>query len=156
MKKSTNGNMYEASLDETRELFSSYLEEKNSLLVFVLSEHALAQRSRDALNKAFEAKGFGVNPCSFVSLNPLDNPSLDKQSLYLLIEGADPLLLVASDQATVSLLSEAYACDLLVEKVSRVFGRFCAAFTSFDSMLDSPQKKQEAWGLLKKLPTIEN
>ncbi|WP_172623449.1 hypothetical protein [Arabiibacter massiliensis] len=139
--------MYEVALDEAWELFGEQLSGARSALVCVLSESPLDERSREALNSSAEALGYGRAACTFAVVE-----GLDEQALFLLMEGLDPLCLVAADQGAARMLGRAYRCDVPPGKPSRVFGRTCVAFKSFPKMLEDAQDKQVAWALLKKLP----
>ncbi len=77
---------------------------------------------------------------------------LDEQALFLLIEGLDPLCLVAADEQAAHALARTYRCDVPLGRANRAFGRSCVAFRSFPRMLEDGQDKQIAWALLKKLP----
>lgn len=147
--------MYEVALDEAWELFGAHLDGSRAGLVCVMSDRALNERSRAALESAVNSLGYGPAACAFVSLHADegdDHATLDDQALFLLIEGLDPLCLVAADQASAQALSRAFRCDVPLGKPGRVFGRSVVAFRSFDAMLDDGQDKQIAWALLKKLP----
>lgn len=140
--------MYEVALDEAWELFGEYLDGARSGLVCVVSEEALDERSRAALESSAEALGYGRAACTYVTLGG----ALDAQALFLLLEGLDPLCLVAADAAAARMLGETYRCPVELMKPSRVFGRTTVAFRSFPAMLEDAQDKQVAWALLKKLP----
>ena len=154
MKKSANGNMYEVALDEAWELFGSHLDGARSGLVCAISTQTLDERSRIALNKSAEALGYGRDACLFATLDA-DDATLDEQALFLLVEGIDPLCLIATDAAALTMLRNAYRCPAETGKANRIFGRTCVAFRAFSPMLDDGQEKQVAWALLKKLPTFE-
>ena len=77
---------------------------------------------------------------------------LDDQALFLLVEGLDPLCLIATDSTAAAALGRAYRCEVPLGKPGRAFGRSVVAFRDFDAMLDDGQDKQIAWALLKKLP----
>lgn len=151
---SVNGNMYEVALDETWGLFEAHLDGARSALVCVLSERPLDDESRKALNGSAAALGYGREACAFATLREraADRAELDRQALFLLIEGIDPLCLVAADEQAARALEQAYRCEVPLGRLSRVFGRPCAAFRSFSAMLGDGQDKQIAWALLKKLP----
>ena len=72
--------------------------------------------------------------------------------LFLLVEGLDPLCLIATDSTAAAALGRAYRCEVPLGKPGRAFGRSVVAFRDFDAMLDDGQDKQIAWALLKKLP----
>lgn len=154
MKKSANGNMYEVALDEAWELFGAHLEGSRAALVCALSGNALDERSRKALDSATNSLGYGPEACTFVTLHAKGEGGapLDEQALFLLIEGLDPLCLVAADAEAAQAIGRAYRCEVPIGKPGRAFGRSVAAFKSFASMLDDGQDKQIAWALLKKLP----
>lgn len=157
MKKSANGNMYEIALDETWELFGAHLDGSRMGLVCVVSDRAPSERSCAALESAANSLGYGPAACTFVSLHAgggEGEAALDDQALFLLIEGLDPLCLIAADQASALALGQAFRCEVALGKPGRVFGRSMAAFRNFDSMLDDGQDKQIAWALLKKLPRL--
>ena len=73
-------------------------------------------------------------------------------ALFLLVEGLDPLCLIATDSTAAAALGRAYRCEVPLGKPGRAFGRSVVAFRDFDAMLDDGQDKQIAWALLKKLP----
>ena len=133
--------MYEVALDEAWELFGEHLDGARSALVCVTSAQTLSERSRAALDSAMASLGYGSGACTFATVEGLDD-----QALFLLIEGLDPLCLIAADQAAAQALGRAFRCDVAPGTPSVV------AFRDFDAMLDDGQDKQVAWALLKKLP----
>lgn len=139
--------MYEVALDEAWELFGEHLDGARSALACVLSAQPLPDRSRVALNSALASLGYGPGACTFAVVEGLDD-----QALFLLIEGLDPLCLIAADERAAQALGRAYRCDVPLGKPGRAFGRSAVAFRGFDAMLDDGQDKQVAWALLKKLP----
>lgn len=149
---SVNGNMYEVALDETWDLFGDHLSGARSALVCALSAEPLDERSRAALRSSADALGYGRDACTFAVLDAGDGSLLDERALFLLVEGLDPVCLVAADEGAASALGRAYRCTVEPAKPNRVFGRTCIAFRDFGAMLDDGQDKQVAWALLKKLP----
>lgn len=139
--------MYEIALDEAWELFGAYLDGARSALVCVLSGSALDERSRAALCSAANSLGYGPAACTFARTD-----ELDEAALFQMIEGLDPLCLIAADSQAAQALGRTYRCDIPLKKPSRAFGRSVVAFSSFASMLNDGQDKQIAWALLKKLP----
>lgn len=152
MKNSTNGNMYTTTLDETWELFSAHLQGAHNALICVLSDSELEQASKEALNKAAVALGYGKNACTFAHAHSAEGMALDEQALFLLIEGLDPLCLVIADQKADLVFTSAYRCSSTTHSPNRAFGRTYVSFDSFSNMLQDDQDKQKAWALLKKLP----
>ena len=150
MKKSANGNMYDVSAREVRELFADYLDGAALPLVLVLSRAPLAAAARQALESSARALGYGEDSCAFAVLEA-DGAALDANALFLLVEGLDPLCLVAADEDAARLLEAAYRQEVPTGAASRVFGRSAVAFRSFEAMLGTSDEKQRAWALLKKL-----
>ena len=144
--------MYEVTLEESWDLFGDFLDGAHTAPVCALSRKALPERSRTALGSSMEALGYGQDACTFVTLSPEGAADLDQQALFLLVEGLDPLCLVAADADATRALGEAYRCGLRADGAQQLFGRPCVAFESFDAMLDDAQDKQRAWALLKRLP----
>ena len=136
--------MYEVALDEAWELFDEHLDGARSTLVCVASGNGSSERSRAALNSAMASLGYGSGACTFAAVEGLDD-----QALFLLVEGLDPLCLIAPDSTAAAAL---YRCEVPLGKPGRAFGRSVVAFRDFDAMLDDGQDKQIAWALLKKLP----
>ena len=143
-------NMYEVALDEAWELFGDHLSGGRSALLLAVSERPLGDRARTALASAAATLGYGANACAFAALEGPEG-ALDRQALFMLVEGLDPIGLVAADAEAARLLAEAYRCPVALDGARRVFGRTCVAFASFEGMLDDDREKQRAWGLLKRL-----
>lgn len=78
---------------------------------------------------------------------------LDPVAIFSLVEGLDPLVVVALDATAASLLGATYKQDILLERAGQLFGRPLVAFSDFASHLANPDAKQRAWRLLKTLPT---
>ena len=76
-------------------------------LVCVASGSALSERSRAALNSAMASLGYGSGACTFAAVEGLDD-----QALFLLVEGLDPLCLIATDSTAAAALGRAYRCEV--------------------------------------------
>ncbi|WP_204217343.1 hypothetical protein [Gordonibacter sp. An230] len=142
--------MYEVTLEETWDLFGSYLDGSRSALVCAVSESSLSARARSALESSLEALGYGRESCAYATLDA----EIDSAALFLLLEGIDPLCLIATDETAARALGKTYRCHVEPMMASRAFGRTVVAFRNFDTMLDDAQSKQTAWALLKKLPRL--
>lgn len=142
--------MYEVAAREAGELFAAHLSGAALPLVCVLSGAPLPDQARTALTSSARSLGYG-DACAFAVLEGPDG-RLDASSLLLLVEGLDPLCLIAADADAAQLLSEAYRCPVPAGKPSRIVGRPAVAFESFAAMLSDDRSKQAAWALLKKLP----
>ena len=97
--------MYEVALDEAWELFDEHLDGARSALVCVASGNGSSERSRAALNSAMASLGYGSGACTFAAVEGLDD-----QALFLLVEGLDPLCLIATDSTAAAALGRAYRC----------------------------------------------
>lgn len=84
-----------------------------------------------------------------------ENAVLDAKSLFRIVEGIDPLCVVATDAAATSALSNAYRQQMPPEAHCRLLGRDAVAFCLFEDMLKESDSKQKAWALLKKLPRLD-
>lgn len=154
MKKSANGNMYEVTLAETWELFAPYLSGAASGCVCVVSARPLDDAARGALESSAAALGYGRPGCTYAVLRGEDakGATLDGQALFLLVEGLDPLVVIAADGESAAALAVAYRQEVALDAATHLFGRPAVAFASFATMLEDAKSKQAAWALLKKLP----
>lgn len=151
MRNSANGNIYEATLDEAWTLFEDHLDGCRSGLICVAASETLDARTRNALESAAAARGYGRGTCTFANL-AADGALLDEKALFLLMEALDPLCVIAADEAAARALADAYRCAVPLDAPCRLFGRDAVAFRSFARMLDDDRSKQRAWAILKKLP----
>lgn len=142
--------MYEVAAREVGELFAAHLSGSDLPLICVVSGEKLPDQARAALASSARSLGYG-DACAFAALRGEDG-ALDASSLFLLVEGLDPLCLIAADSAAARLLSEAYRQPVPEGQPSRIMGRPAVAFASFASLLADDRDKQRAWALLKKLP----
>lgn len=145
--------MYEVAAQEVHDLFAAHLDGAALPLVCVVSGSALGDQARSALASSARSLGYG-DACAFVTLDGPDG-RLDASSLFLLMEGLDPLCVIAADGNAAHLLADAWRSLVPEGGLSRPMGRPTVAFRSFEGMLDTPQDKQRAWALLKKLPRRE-
>ena len=84
-----------------------------------------------------------------------------KQQLYVLESllptsfgsrlAIDPLCLVVTEQASARILSLAYNQPIKLDCCDGVLGRPCCAFVDFERMLQTDERKQRAWALLKEM-----
>lgn len=80
--------------------------------------------------------------------------TLGASDLLSIIEGLDPLAIMAADAQAAALLERAYRRELTLDAATRIMGRTAVTFCCFKDLLDEPNKKQKAWALLKKLPKL--
>lgn len=152
MKEFTKSNIYEANGHAALDLYSDYVSGNGSMLACVVSAHALSGGARKAAESSMAALGYGAGP-AFVVLT-VDDVTLSDQDLFSLVEGIDPLAVVATDAPAAAALSHAYRTDVKPGEASRMFGRDAVAFRDLESMLATPEDKQRAWALFKKIPKL--
>ena len=148
---------YGASAREIAELFADYLEGDADRPALVLSARPLDETARSALVKTLESFGYAAPNCTFATLTPRDpeieggDVTLDAQALFLLVEGLDPLFLVAADESATQALAQAFRTQLTPDAPARVLGRPTATFADLSANMTSEQGKQRAWRVLKTL-----
>ncbi len=86
--------------------------------------------------------------------NRKDARGIGEGELFAVVEGLDPLCVVAGDATGAQALANAYQQSVPLDAHCRLFGRDAVAFRSFESLLGSAESKQRAWALLKKLPRL--
>ena len=160
VKNMVQRNIFEAGAVEVNQLFDDYLEGNSrpgACIVLALSQLPLDDSARTAIEKSLVALGFGGNGCTYATLLPAqpgtegDDISLDAQSLFLLVEGMDPLRIISADRASSELLASAYRASFPLNAAVRVFGRPAVAFRDLSKLLETDDGKQKAWALFKTL-----
>ena len=153
-------NIFEAGAVEITQLFEDYLEgevQPGSCIALALSERPLGASSRAAIGKSLLALGICEGPFTCATLLPGEAESeggdvpLDAQSLFLLMEGLDPLRVIAVDRASADLLASAYRISFPQNAAVRVFGRPAVVFDDLEKLLQTDAGKQKAWTLFKTL-----
>lgn len=157
MKNSANSNMYEVSLVEAWERFGARLDGAFSCVVLVLSSSPLSEQARLAISNSVKVLGYGEEACTFLVIDPVGDAedtagALSGAELFSAIEGLDPLAMIIADEHAAKTCADAYRSEVPVPDTCRLLGRDVIGFKSFESLLDTPEKKQQAWGLLKRLP----
>ena len=153
MKISVNSNMYTRALDSVLERHGENIFGDPLSLVCVVSNQPLPAAAQSALWNAFERLGYGSKAGVFVTLQ--GKAFLTPNELFTLVEGLDPYSIVISDEIALAASAEAYRHLIEPDQHQRIFGRDVCALTNFTNMLESEEKKQYAWSLLKKLPRID-
>lgn len=157
------GNIYTSGTAGILELFGDYVEGSPDRAALAISTRKLSSAATLALDKSLDAFGYGRDACSYAVLAPsaddadsadgaAEEPALDPQALFLLIEGVDPLILICADERAAALVAQAYRTSLQYDAPARIFGRPAVAFRDLDGLMNSDAGKQKAWKLLKSLP----
>lgn len=156
----TWSNIFEAGAAEVPQLFGDFIEAESlgkQCVVLALSMQKLDDKTRNAIDKSMVALGFGEESCTYATVQPngcenaLNDTPLDARALFLLVEGLDPLCIIATDRQTVDLLNAAYRTEFQVDATVRVFGRPSVAFENLSALLETDAGKQKAWALFKTL-----
>ena len=148
---------YGAAAQEICELFADYLEGDGGRPAVAIGERAPSPAARNAIEKSLEAFGYGSSACTFASLAPFDDQveggdiTLDPQALFLLVEGLDPLYVIAIDATAAQMLGKAYRTEVALDAPARLLGRSSALFSNLDALLETADGKQRAWRVLKTL-----
>ena len=156
----SRSNIFEAGAAEVPQLLGDYIEAESlgkECVVLALSMQSLDGRTRNAIEKSLAALGFGEGSCTYATVQPkgcessLDDTPLDARALFLLVEGLDPLCIIATDRQTIDLLNTAYRTEFSLDATVRIFGRPSAAFENLPALLETDAGKQKAWALFKAL-----
>ena len=153
MKKpanSNNGSMYGVAAEGVLAVYGSLLEGTGNETVLAVSSNALGESARKALAASTEALGYGRDCLALVATEGV----LGSNDLLTIVEGLDPLCLVATDAEASALLAQAYRHDVEPDTACRLMGRSVVAFRDLAALMNTPEDKQRAWALLKKLPKI--
>lgn len=176
VNSTAKSNMYSVARDTVLERYAPYIIDGNitqsSFLFCVVSHNPLNHEARQALERSAQALGYGAVGCFFVVLSPKNDAFLESDKLFSLIEGIDPLALVIADSLALQTIEQAYRIaqeaiylgkkreeaktfTLQPNKYTRILGRDAVTFSSFEATLSTPNAKQRAWAILKKLRRAE-
>ncbi|ACU94848.1 hypothetical protein Ccur_11610 [Cryptobacterium curtum DSM 15641] len=154
----------------TREL-DDHLSGSLESLFLVVSTQEISAIAHDALQKTADALGYGNNGATFLTLpaspneeTPSQTNQTDHQNVQRIIEGLDPLCLIATDVRAANSIGAAYDTNVssqtkAISYSGRIAGRETRVFDDFNTLVTTEAGKQHAWALLKTLPTfsgIEN
>ena len=117
----------------------------------------LAGARADASESATINGGASANANMDTNMDESANASAsaNANTLFEIVEGIDPLCVVATDVTSIQTLGATYTTRLTQNTYARLFGRDCVTFRDFSGMMNSPESKQRAWALLKKLPHLK-
>ena len=174
-----NGNIFDSTLRTMAELFAPYLAGSFGGLAIAVGTTWPNETVRNALESSLAALGYGNDCLAYVSLtgsngngkepvggsaqndeganNTADQGEpmpLDAHALFTLAEGLDPRCIIALDSQASRTLAEAFHVKHILNAHARFSGRDVVAFSDFASLMNSPEDKQRAWRLLKKLPKL--
>ena len=152
VKESTRSNIYEANGSLVWDLYADYVSGSRTTLACAIGSRKASEAAQHALESSMAALGYG-GALAFVTL-AVDDIPLGDVDLFTLVEGIDPLAIVATDAAAAARLARAYRQNVPVDEACRIFCRNAVAFRDLENMLETPEGKQRAWALFKKLPRL--
>lgn len=152
VKESIRSNIYETNGSLVWNLYADYVSGSRSTLACAIGSREASEAARHALESSMAALGYG-GALAFVALTVDDIP-LGDVDLFTLVEGIDPLAIVATDAAAAARLARTYRQGVPVDEACRLFCRDAVAFRDLEIMLEAPEGKQRAWALFKKLPRL--
>lgn len=152
MNSRSDSNIYEFNAATALAVHADHIEGTPNGTLAVVSTDPLPADARAALASSADKLGFGRSNIFWITCAPAANDaSLDANGLQGLLIACDPLALITTDAAAAHLLGHAFSTECPVDAQGRIVGRDLVAFASFQNMLASPEQKQRAWALLKKL-----
>ncbi len=150
MNISAEGNIYSFNADIVLEAYGAFVEGTSDALIAVVSAQALDDIGRNAIEASADKLGFGRGRVAWITLGGWED-ALGAADLAQLVEGLDPVALIATDGKASSLLSAAFETPFQLDSKNRAACRTVIAFNDFASMLADSESKQLAWHLLKML-----
>lgn len=146
-----NSDSYSYNRAQAWQLYADLLTGCPNGYILVVSASNLSSEAKTALQKSFNALGYGSDACTyFVATHDL----LSDQDLMAAVESLDPAVLIAADRASADFLAAAYRCDFPAMTQLHVFGRRSLAFDSLDDLMATDEGHQKIWAALKTLPNI--
>lgn len=143
-------NIYEVTGESVLMLYASHLTGAPTSTLLVLSGTPLGEVAFDALEKSAASLEFGTAPLACATLET-DEGKLGAEDVRTIVEGLDPVALVATDAHAAEALSAAYRTPVTLDADNRLLGRTAIIFQDFEGMMSTPADKQRAWALLKNL-----
>ena len=118
--------------------------------LMVVSETPVGEAALEALEKSAASLDFGSAPLALLVAESPDG-KLGAEDVRTIVEGLDPVALIATDAFAAELLSAAYRTPLTLDAPNRLLGRTALIFEDFEALMETPETKQKAWALLKQL-----
>ena len=161
--------VYERVRTDECAAFSCHYEGSLNALFCVVANERPQEAERAAVQASAARGGFSADDIIWISIagsgevllageekSGTASSSLDGADLLRLIEAVDPLCLVVLDQRAAEVVSRAYNQPVKLECCDSLLCRPYCAFAHFARMLETDDRKQRAWVLLKELLTRTN
>lgn len=142
--------MFEVTGESVLTLYASQVEGTPAATLLVLSEKPLSNEARDALEKSAASLEFGDAPVALAVIAG-EEATLGAEDVRTVMEGLDPVAAVVTDAFAAETVSAAYRAPVALNDKNRLMGRTVVAFEDFEALMETPDGKQKAWALLKKL-----
>ena len=139
-------NIYAYARNHVRSTYAERFSGGNSALALVIFTERLSETAKNALEKSFAAIGFEADERAYVDVS-----GLSAEEAFDVVEGADPVALVAADETAANLYAQAVRQAFPPMRRVRVFGREARAFPHINALMQEEADKQAVWHLLKSL-----
>ncbi len=149
MNTSGNSNIYEFEAARTLKLYAPFISGTGNNTVVVIGENAISPNIQKAISDSAERLGYGKNACSWVSVKSQnDERTLEANDLRMIIEGINPLSIIALNKTSAELLGQAFGLQIPLDTHTRILGRDIAALKDFALALEDQTYKRIAWKAL--------
>lgn len=150
MINSVRSNIFEVTGESVLTLYASNLTGTPASSLMVVAQKPLSDTARGALEKSAASLEFGDAPLAMAVVESPEG-ALGSEDVRTIVEGIDPVALVVADASAAELVSAAYRAPLLIDDRNRLLGRTAVMFQDFEALMETPESRQRAWALLKKL-----
>lgn len=153
MNNSVNSNIYDYNARQILDRFQDHVIGDPNSTVLVISTNDVNDLVEKAIDNSVRRLGLEDGPSTWVKLagNGKDASEIDPEDLLTIIEGMDPVVLIALDAKSSDALSRTYRQELKLDDMNSIRGRRSAIFKDFPKMLEDDSQKQIAWAVLKRL-----
>ena len=124
---SVKSNIFEVTGESVLMLYGSHLTGAPTSTLLVLSETPLGDAALEALEKSAVSLEFGTAPLAQVVVET-DEGKLGAEDVRTIVEGLDPVALVACDAFAAEALSAAYRTPVTLDADNRLLGRTTIIF----------------------------
>ena len=142
----SHGNIYAYSREAMLDAHAERLAGNDAGLVLVVYTEAPSEVAKNALDKSFAAIGYGNDVCLYANVD-----GLEAGNVFDLVEGIDPLGLIACDAKAAELCAQAVRQPFPPMQKMRLFGREARAFAQLNTMFDTETDRQAVWHMLKSM-----
>ena len=143
--------IYERQRQEECAPYAQHFEGSINALFCVVSSQPVSEPARAAVLATAKRGGFSATDIVWIRTVELEPPDL-----MHLVEAIDPLCAVVLDQRAAEVVSRAYNQPIKLAECDFLLGRPCAAFVDFARMLETDERKQQAWSLMKEMLAYTN